>query len=143
MKRQTTKFSAGAERHADRPDGYGRFYSAFNRLTIHGERDEAKRLFVLQYTAGPTASETERHPSIALKLMQELEVDTTDWAQINDFCRHTRIAGKAFGRLSIDELAELAVKLRSIKRKGWTREQQPSTAEPTAYLINLAVAGKA
>ena len=167
MKRQTTKFSAGAERHADRPDGYGRFYSAFNRLTIHGERDEAKRLFVLQYTAGRTASlkemsrkeytdlciaiegmngtkdELKRHRSIALKLMQELEVDTTDWAQINDFCRHTRIAGKAFGRLSIDDLAELAVKLRSIKRKGWTREQQPSTAEPTAYLINLAVAGKA
>lgn len=91
---------------------FGRFYSAFHKLTIHGEPDEAKRQFVLQYTAGRTDSlkemtrkeytdlciaiegmngtrdELKRRRSIALKLMQELEVDTTDWAQINDFCRH-------------------------------------------------------
>ena len=102
---------------------FGRFYSAFHKLTIHGEPDEAKRQFVLQYTAGRTDSlkemtrkeytdlcvaiegmngtrdELKRRRSIALKLMQELEIDTTDWAQINDFCRHPRIAGKAFGQL--------------------------------------------
>lgn len=146
---------------------FGRFYSAFHKLTIHGELDEAKRQFVSQYTAGRTDSlkemtskeyndlciaiegmngtrdELKRRRSIALKLMQELDVDITDWEQINDFCRHPRIAGKAFGRLSTDELAELAVKLRSIKRKGWTRDPQPSATEPTAYLINLASAGKA
>lgn len=130
---------------------FGRFYSAFHKLTIYGDPDEAKRQLVLQYTAGRTDSlkeitrkeyeelcstiegmngtrdELKRRRSIALKLMQELEVNTTDWAQINDFCRHPRIAGKPFGQLSIDELMELATKLRSIKRKGWQRRQSNST----------------
>lgn len=150
---------------------FGRFYSAFHNLTIHGELDEAKRQFVLQYTAGRTDSlqemtrkeytdlciaiesmngtrdELKRRRSIALKLMQELEVDTTDWAQINDFCRHPRICGKAFGQLSIEELMELATKLRAIKRKGWQRrESGPAQTTETAqqritYLINLAGKG--
>ncbi len=151
---------------------FGRFYSAFHKLTIHGEPDEAKRQFVLQYTAGRTDSlkemtrkeytdlctaiegmsgtkdELKRRRSIVLKLMQELEVDTTDWAQINDFCRHPRIAGKAFGQLSIEELMELATKLRSIKRKGWQRKKEhpeqtpaPTPTERITYLINLAGPG--
>lgn len=160
---------------------FGRFYSAFHKLTIHGEPDEAKRQFVLQYTSGRTDSlkemtrkeytdlciaiedmngtrdELKRRRSIALKLMQELEVDTTDWAQINDFCRHPRIARKAFGQLSIEELMELATKLRSIKRKGWQRKKSLQSkasgtiTEPTqtpetpqqriTYLINLAAPG--
>ena len=97
---------------------FGRFFSAFHKLTIHGEPDEARRQFVLQYTAGRTDSlkemsvkeytalcmaveamngsrdELKARRSIVLKLMQELGVDTTDWAQINDFCRHPRISGK-------------------------------------------------
>lgn len=156
---------------------FGRFYSAFHKLTIHGEPDEARRQLVLQYTAGRTDSlkeitrkeyeelcstiegmngtrdELKRRRSIALKLMQELEVDTTDWAQINDFCRHPRIAGKPFGKLSIDDLIELATKLRSIKRKGWQRQRSDrlsdkringhghetiSQGDRIAYLINLA-----
>ena len=145
---------------------FGRFYSAFHKLTIHGEPDEAKRQFVLQYTAGRTDSlremrrgeydalcagiegmindikELKSRRSTVLKLLQELEVDTTDWMQINDFCRHPRIAGKEFGRLSIDELTDLAKKLRSIKRKGWVRRSSWPTPPPAkhhiAYLINLA-----
>jgi len=145
---------------------FGRFFSAFHRLTIHGEPDEAKRQFVSQYTAGRTDSlkemtrkeyadlcmaiegmngsrdELKRRRSIALRLMQELEVDTTDWAQINDFCRHPRIAGKTFGQLSIEELMELAAKLRSIKRKGWARRKDQSKTETPkqqiTYLISLA-----
>ena len=150
---------------------FGRFYSAFHKLTIHGEPDETKRQLVSQYTSGRTESlkemtrkeydalcvaieemngsrnELKRRRSIALKLMQELEVDTTDWAQINDFCRHPRISGKAFGQLSIDELMELATKLRSIKRKGWQRKKHESAPTPEApkqritYLINLAPEG--
>lgn len=155
---------------------FGRFYSAFHKLTIHGERDDAKRQFVLQYTAGRTDSlkemtrkeytelciaiegmngtrdELKRRRSITLKLMQELGVNTTDWAQINDFCRHPRISGKPFGQLSVDELMELATKLCSIKRKGWVRSgdvkkgEVPSEPAPPAqriiYLINLASPGK-
>lgn len=166
---------------AQQVTNFGRFYSAFYKLTIQGEPDEAKRQFVLQYTAGRTDSlkemtrkeytdlciaiegmngtkdELKRRRSIALKLMQELEVDTTDWAQINDFCRHPRISGKAFGQLSIEELMELATKLRSIKRKGWQRKKslqgkasgamtEPVKATETSqqritYLINLAAHG--
>lgn len=150
---------------------FGRFYSSFHKLTIHGEPDETKRQLVSQYTSGRTESlkemtrkeydalcvaieemngsrnELKRRRSIVLKLMQELEVDTTDWAQINDFCRHPRISGKAFGQLSIDELMELATKLRSIKRKGWQRKKHESAPTPEApkqritYLINLAPEG--
>lgn len=166
---------------AQQVTNFGRFYSAFHKLTIHGEPADAKRQFVLQYTAGRTDSlkemtrkeyidlciaiegmngtrdELKRRRSIALKLIQELEVDTTDWAQINDFCRHPRISGKAFGQLSIKELMELATKLRSIKRKGWQRKKSSQSkasgmiTEPTrtpetpqqriTYLINLATAG--
>lgn len=150
---------------------FGRFYSAFHKLTIHGEPDEAKKQFVSQYTSGRTESlkemtwkeytamcaaledmngtkdELRRRRSITLKLMQELEVDTKDWAQINDFCRHPRIAGKDFGKLDIEEQMELAKKLRSIKRKGWQRKksnqiQVPETPKQhITYLINLASPG--
>lgn len=156
---------------AQQVTNFGRFYSAFHKLTIHGEPEETKRQLVLQYTAGRTDSlkemtrkeytdlciaiegmngtrdELKRRRSIALKLMQELEVDTTDWAQINDFCRHPRISGKAFGQLSIEELTELATKLRSIKRKGWLRsssaEQGTLASEQShiTYLISLGGAG--
>lgn len=153
---------------------FGRFYSAFRKLTIHGEPDEAKSQFVMQYTSGRTDSlkdmsreeyaalctaieemngsrdELKRRRSIALRLMQELDVDTTDWAQINDFCRHPRICGKPFGQLSIEELMDLATRLRTIKRKGWQRRKGVSAeaAETTedkkqhiTLLINYASGG--
>ncbi len=144
---------------------YGRFWVAFRQLTLHADPEECRREFVRQYTAGRTDSLREMHRgeydalcagiegmvndikelklrrSTVLKLLQELEVDTTDWMQINDFCRHPRIAEKEFGRLSIDELTDLAKKLRSIKRKGWVRRSSWPTPPPAkhhiAYLINL------
>lgn len=150
---------------AQQVTNFGRFFSAFHKLTIHGEPDEARRQFVLQYTAGRTDSlremtvkeytalcmavesmngghdELKARRSIVLRLMQELGVDTTDWAQINDFCRHPRITGKEFGRLSIEELMELATKLRSIKRKGWQRRQEgqsaPESPQGMTYLLNI------
>lgn len=150
---------------------FGRFYSALDRLPLPGAREDVKRGMVEQYTGGRTDSlremsrkeynemctalerlngsrdERRRRRSIVLKLMQELEVDTTDWAQINDFCRHPRIAGKEFGRLTIEELMELATKLRSIKRKGWQRKKTETTTtlespkQHITYLINLATPG--
>ena len=126
---------------------FGRFYSAFRNLKVYGDPEDTKRQLVLQYTNGRTESlkemrlkeyislcvgieelngnrnELKRRRSIVLKLMQELHVDTTDWAQINDFCRHPKISGKAFRDLSIEELIELSRKLRGIKRKGWQREE--------------------
>ena len=56
--------------------------------------------------------------SVCLKLMQQVGVDTTDWARVDNFCMNPRIAGKPFRKISIEELEGLAVKLRVIKRKG-------------------------
>lgn len=56
--------------------------------------------------------------SVCLKLMQQLGVDTTDWARVDNFCMNPRLAGKPFRKISIEELEDLAVKLRSIMRKG-------------------------
>ncbi|MBP7767755.1 MAG: hypothetical protein KA067_01575 [Prevotella sp.] len=56
--------------------------------------------------------------SLCLKLMQQAGIDTTDWQRINDFCRHPKIAGKEFARLSLSDLDTLQTKLRAILRKG-------------------------
>lgn len=62
--------------------------------------------------------EMKRWRSTCLRLMQQLGIDTTDWARVNDFCMNPRIAGKPFARITLDGLEALAVKLRSIRRKG-------------------------
>ena len=62
--------------------------------------------------------ELRRSRSVCLRLMQKIGVDTTDWTRVNEFCRHPRIAGKPFARITLEELEHLALKLRSIQRKG-------------------------
>lgn len=62
--------------------------------------------------------ELRRKRSACLKLMQKLGIDTSDWVRINNFCQDPRIAGKPFSRIDNEELDALAVKLRSIQRKG-------------------------
>lgn len=76
--------------------------------------------------------ELRRRRSVCLKLMQRLGIDTSDWARVNDFCRHPRIAGKPFAHINAEELEGLAVKLRSIQRKGGLRPAQDrvSVQEP-------------
>ena len=64
--------------------------------------------------------------SLCLKLMQQAGIDTTDWQRINDFCRHPRIAGKEFARLTLEELDSLQTKLRAIMRKGRSLSPNPS-----------------
>ena len=64
--------------------------------------------------------------SLCLKLMQQAGIDTTDWQRINDFCRHPRIAGKEFARLTLEELDSLQTKLRAIMRKGRSLSPDPS-----------------
>lgn len=81
-----------------------------------------------------------RHRSVCLHLMQQIGVDTADWARINNFCQHPRIAGKPFREISTEELEALAVKLRAIKRKGGLQQpkpDQPQTAVGTQidYLL--------
>ena len=127
-----------------------RFYAAFKLLPCSGDREELKRSLVRQYTWDRTDSlremtkreydaccdslermvnyqpDLKKRRSIVLLLMQELGIDTTDWARINAFCEDKRIAGKPFGRLSTDELIDLATKLRGIKAKGGLRRVSPT-----------------
>ena len=76
-----------------------------------------------------------RKRSEVLKLMQQLGVDTTDWDRVNAFCTDARIAGKLFRKISVDELEELAVKLRAIKRKGGLKEQENKDKPGTASYV--------
>ena len=80
--------------------------------------------------------ELRRKRSVCLKLMQQLDIDTTDWDRVNAFCEDARIAGKAFRHISIDELEELAVKLRTIKRK---KEASPGSSEARGTVVMLSV----
>lgn len=64
--------------------------------------------------------------SLCLKLMQQAGIDTTDWQRINDFCRHPRIAGKVFAKLTLADLDSLQTKLRAIMRKGRSLSPSPS-----------------
>ena len=61
--------------------------------------------------------------SLCLKLMQQAGIDTTDWQRINDFCRHPRIAGKVFAKLTLADLDSLQTKLRAIMRKGGLKQK--------------------
>lgn len=82
-----------------------------------------------------------RKRSVCLKLMQQLGIDTTNWNRVNAFCEDARIAGKAFRHISIDELEALAVKLRTIARKGGLKAhpQQPEQTTTTARLQQTIV----
>ena len=73
--------------------------------------------------------ELKKKRSVCLKLMQQLGIDTTDWARINDFCMNPRIAGKPFARITPDGLEALAVKLRSIRRKGGLKPMKEKNVE--------------
>ena len=85
--------------------------------------------------------ELRRKRSVCLKLMQQLGIDTTDWDRVNAFCEDARIAGKAFRHISIDELEALAVKLRTIARKGGLKAhpQQPEQTTTAARLQQTIV----
>ena len=99
------------------------------RLTGHDAQREALR------------QQLRRRRSEVLKLMQQLGIDTTDWNRVDRFCSDTRIAGKVFRHISIDELEALAVKLRTIARKGGLKAhpQQPEQATTAARLQQTIV----
>lgn len=140
---------------------YARFYALLNRLPVH-DADMKERL-VLKYTKGRTASlrgmsgaeyntmcnaldgllkdswsvqqdQLRKHRSPALKLMQRLGIDTTDWARINAFCRDGRIAGKEFAALSVEELQRLTTKLRGIERAGGLKPMQEKPKPSPTYV---------
>ena len=78
-------------------DEYNACCDALERLT--GQDEWRKKL----------REELRFRRSVCLKLMQKIGVDTTDWARVNDFCRHPRIAGKPFAQIDTEGLEQLAV----------------------------------
>lgn len=136
----------------DSVNTYGRFWSAFGQLPFKGDREVLKRQLVAQFTCGRTESLKEmgvseyrelcahleaetglrdairRERSTCLKLMGEAGVETSNWSRVNLFCQDRRIAGKAFARLSLEELRALEVKLRAIGRKGGLPKRRDSSA---------------
>lgn len=73
----------------------------------------------------------------------KMGIDTSDWARVNDFCRNPRIAGKAFSQISSDELEQLAVKLRSIRRKGGLKEKKKEKVKQPAAVTYMLIDTKA
>ncbi len=138
---------------------YGRFWRAWNRLS-HRDSEEEKRLMVQNWTNGRTEHlsemtqaeydaackeleaasgydrELKRRRSICLRLIQGLQIDTSDWQRVNDFCRNPRISGKPFGRLSVEELESLSVKLRAIARKGGLVSEERSVKHEERNINN-------
>lgn len=138
---------------------YGRFWRAWNRLS-HRDSEEEKRLMVQNWTNGRTEHlsemtqaeydaackeleaasgydrELKRRRSICLRLMQGLQIDTSDWQRVNDFCLNPRISGKPFGRLSVEELESLSVKLRAIARKGGLGSEERSVKREERNINN-------
>lgn len=138
---------------------YGRFWRAWNRLS-HRDSEEEKRLMVQNWTNGRTEHlsemtqaeydaackeleaasgydrELKRRRSICLRLMQGLQIDTSDWQRVNDFCRNPRISGKPFGRLTTAELESLSVKLRAIARKGGLVSEEQSVKREERNINN-------
>lgn len=147
---------------------YGRFWTAFNSLRIPGDAEDYKRMFVSQFTNGRTESlhemtraeydrmcdaveersgrkaELRKQRSRTLRLMQQMGIDTTDWAKIDDFCRNPRIMGKVFRHITVDEHGALQRKLRAIMAKdreaARKRASEPKPAEQKTvnyYLIDV------
>ena len=129
----------GAERN------YGRFYCLLKKLpgadketlvssftngrTLHLHEMSAKEYAAMcasleEHTGWRVQLKKKR--SLCLKLMQQAGIDTTDWQRINDFCRHPRIAGKVFAKLTLADLDLLQTKLRAIMRKGRSLSPNPS-----------------
>lgn len=128
-------------------ENYSRFYAIFNRLPYKGDREEFKKSVVLQYTWNRTEHlhemnereyndccaalekmlapdardvfirERKKWRSSALHQLQLYGVDTTDWNEVNEFCKQPRIAGKEFRDLDCEELETLTKKMRVIIRK--------------------------
>ena len=128
---------------------FRRFYALLKRMPgadkqllvyqhTHGRTDSLRELTVAEYRAlcddmeratgydevrRALRDELKHRRSIVLKLMQQLDIDTTDWERVDAFCLEPRIAGKKFRPLNIDELKKLAVKLRTIHGKGGLKQK--------------------
>lgn len=84
----------------------------YKRMCDSLEESQASRLSQKEFTA-----EIKKKRSAVLKRIQQLGIDTSDWAAVDEFCLNPRIAGKEFRHISLDELKGLIPKLEAIARK--------------------------
>jgi hypothetical protein len=145
---------------------YGRIYSFLNSSFPKDQIEEAKNRYVSQYTNGRTThlhdmaddeyeymcddiyekagsarkealvEKRRKKRSICLRAMQNIGINTADWPHVNAFCMDTRIAGKPFGQLSIEELESLHRKLAAIYQAGGLKTKD----RPTTTIITTVKA---
>nr|DAY31600.1 MAG TPA: Protein of unknown function (DUF1018) [Caudoviricetes sp.] len=140
---------------------YVRFYALLKKMPgadkqllvhqhTHGRTDSLRELTSAEYRAlcddmeratgydevrRALRDELRTRRSIVLKLMQQLDIDTTDWDRVDAFCLNPRITGKLFCKLNIEELVALATKLRVIQRKGGLKIQENNDKPGTVSYV--------
>ncbi len=83
-----------------------------------------------------------RYRSDVLYRIQKLGIDTTDWDEVNEFCKNPRISGKPFALLTVDELKAMIPKLEAILRKPKPQpqaEQPKAETQPRQFIIQIPI----
>ena len=137
---------------------YSKFFAYFKLLPKTGDEEDIKNELVSSISQGRTTSLRElsraeydllllkldqmiweqrkmlrKQRSVVLRLMTAIGLNTSEWANIDNFCRQPRIAGKFFRFLDYEELVALERKLRAIKGK----RSAHSSDQPTANVLVL------
>lgn len=80
-----------------------------------------------------------RFRSGVLKRMQKMGIDTTDWAKVDNFCLQSRISGKRFAHLTLEDLQDLIIKLEMIsakkKKPSKPVAERPAPTDPIIILL--------
>jgi hypothetical protein len=84
----------------------------YNRMCDSLQGAQSVGLSQKEFTA-----EIKRKRSAVLKRIQQLGVNTADWADVDRFCLDPRIIGKPFRQISLEELERLIPKLSAIAAK--------------------------
>ena len=116
--------------HETTESEYRTMCDEMERVSGYDERREAQRRSL------------KKKRSLCLRQMQKLGIDTTDWQRVDDFCLNSRVSGKRFAHLSIEELDGLQVKLRMIARHGGLKRKPEKGAEGTQSMIIIPLGGE-
>ncbi len=84
----------------------------YNRMCDSLQGSQSANLSQRDFTAA-----IKKQRSAVLKRMQQLGIDTTDWAAVDEFCLNSRIVGKTFRQITLEELKRLIPKLEAIAKK--------------------------
>lgn len=152
---------------------FARFYACLNTIQTV-DKEDLKESLVSQFTDGRTSSLREMtvmeynamcnsidpkmkqtireksaikaQRSAVLRRLQILGVDTTDWNAVDKFCLNSRIAGKQFYHLTVEELKAMIPKLIAISKKPKAKvptiknghHDSKISDKEIAYLISIA-----